>query len=406
MTKLSTRFKLGLSTSIPVAIFPVDGIIFVPDIGDGPSLSLASLKFNRAFFFKGHPNVMTDGCGRINETAMRMIQHHRGLKELPHAIQARIAGAKGLWLLDKSDQSDQPMIWCTQSQIKVQYADATLQSDPSLRILDLLRVNRTKYRSFLTTQPIVNLAHNGVGDHIISRLLQDALKSEIDRFLDMWSGGPDDRRLWLTVFQRGKLSSIRQQRHSNIHLRELIPSTKVSQEEETATNADPKDLLAITAPLTSPDPYSGYPWSAYERAADMLAAGFIPSQCAPLAETIRQILHTEREEILLKLRFPLDYSAEAWSIPGKKGLCLFLLPSLHHLRIDFWGFLQPGEIHFRPSEPLDQPDGSKVSGVSGPVVVRSSACTSISTWFYLMLAASRYGGIQLNCPQIAALLQL
>ena len=82
---------------------------------------------------------MTDGCGLINRSALRAIQRSRGLSEMPTAVQGRIAGAKGLWVLDPDDMERAPRIWIADSQVKIKYSDEDLAT-PDRRVFDLLRV--------------------------------------------------------------------------------------------------------------------------------------------------------------------------------------------------------------------------------------------------------------------------
>jgi hypothetical protein len=45
---------------------------------------------------------MNDGIGRISHSLLREVRDVMGLDFLPTAIQARIGGAKGLWMMDLS----------------------------------------------------------------------------------------------------------------------------------------------------------------------------------------------------------------------------------------------------------------------------------------------------------------
>lgn len=143
---------------------------------------------------------MTDGCGRINYAALRIIQLRRDMAQHPVAVQGRIAGSKGLWLVDPSDQSSEPKIWITNSQTKIKYTEEQL-ANPSNRVFDLLRVSQTKNGIALSHQPIINFAHNGVPAEVFQELLQEALDREVTAFIDMWDTR-DLTKLWDTVFRK------------------------------------------------------------------------------------------------------------------------------------------------------------------------------------------------------------
>jgi RNA-dependent RNA polymerase len=56
---------------------------------------------------------MTDGCGFLNCAALKAIQQEMGWETFPVHVQARIAGAKGLFLLhpEHLNSNEQPQIW-------------------------------------------------------------------------------------------------------------------------------------------------------------------------------------------------------------------------------------------------------------------------------------------------------
>ena len=62
--------------------------------------------------------IYTDGCGLINGAALSAIARQMGYEERPTAVQGRIGGAKGLWVLHPRQQSHTgvPKIWIRPSQ--------------------------------------------------------------------------------------------------------------------------------------------------------------------------------------------------------------------------------------------------------------------------------------------------
>lgn len=54
--------------------------------------------------------VMNDGAGRISPSLMRKVRDTLGLQSIPSTIQGRLGSAKGMWLVDTTDQSNQDWI--------------------------------------------------------------------------------------------------------------------------------------------------------------------------------------------------------------------------------------------------------------------------------------------------------
>ncbi|TFY58923.1 hypothetical protein EVG20_g7977, partial [Dentipellis fragilis] len=110
ISKWVTRFDLGFSTSIPVLQFAPANIFFIEDTNaphDGGKTPTEK--------------VMTDGCGFMNGAALIHIAQHLQLPTRPTAVQGRIAGAKGVWLLHPTDRlsTEPPRIWIRDSQNKI-----------------------------------------------------------------------------------------------------------------------------------------------------------------------------------------------------------------------------------------------------------------------------------------------
>ncbi|KAG8979723.1 hypothetical protein FRB94_010185 [Tulasnella sp. JGI-2019a] len=328
--KWRARFALGLSTSVPALIFQERNIFYVRDIVS-PSHDPASGKP------ESH-HVMTDGCGRINRTALRAIQKHRSLPQTPIAVQARIAGAKGLWILDPTDTSDEPKIWITDSQVKIKYTAKHLEDDPSKRILDLLRVNHTKSGCQLSTQPVLNFSHNGIPNEVFIDLFQDGLKDQVDAFIQEWQQ-EDSHTLWATVFSKSGLSQIRKTRGERGSLRAHFGPSSDSQDSADSDIADSDTLLDPYAAVSGPDPYSG--WASEplgEQIVYLLEAGFLPRNCPVLARALKMMMKSEVMKMIKPCRIPIKKSAEAFVVP------------------DFLGVLEAGEVYFRASQSCDLVD--------------------------------------------------
>ncbi|KIO27810.1 hypothetical protein M407DRAFT_232255, partial [Tulasnella calospora MUT 4182] len=327
ISKWSARFTLGLSTSQPVLLFDRINMHYIPDI--------ISLSHNPQAGSPASKHIMTDGCGRMNRAALRLIQIHKGLQSMPTAMQGRIAGAKGLWILDDNDQDDVPRIWSTASQVKIRYTDAELDEDPSRRIFDLLRIGQVKTPARLSAQPITNFAHNGVPCSVFSELLQESLKEMIDHLFEEWKSD-DAVSMWDLVFNKGGVGHIRKGRYARVFQRIFGNFRDTEETDESSWTSDvfgsPVDL---DAPSGGPDPHSGWPTELAEQITELFQVGFTPSKCAYLASLMKSYLKMEVKRMIQGCHIPVRRSAEAFAAPGT---------------LYFSGTLKPGEVFFRSSQ--------------------------------------------------------
>ncbi|KAG8899017.1 hypothetical protein FRC00_002046, partial [Tulasnella sp. 408] len=270
-------------------------------------------------------HVMNDGCGLINRAALRSIQERKGLQSFPTAVQGRIAGAKGLWILNPNDQEDRPHIWITTSQVKIRYTEKELDEDPSRRIFDLLRVAQVKEPVRLSTQPIVNFAHNGVPHTVFTELLQESLKSSIDHVLDEWES---DNAVAMSsmVFKEGGVGNIRKRRDDRFSERNF---GSFRDTEETEEGFWTSYGFVPSGDVSDPDPNSGWPTELAEQVVELFQAGFIPSKCSYLASLLKSYLKIVVKRITQGSHIPIKHSAEVFAAPGT---------------------LKPGEVFFRSSQ--------------------------------------------------------
>jgi hypothetical protein len=113
---------------------------------------------------------MADGCGFINSTAAIAIRTKLSLAYRPTAVQGRIKGAKGLFIIHPADTDPEPKIWICPSQDKMAYS----KSEPLDRahcILDLLTVSHHSEPIALSRQSILNPAHNVIPDDVLIEFL-------------------------------------------------------------------------------------------------------------------------------------------------------------------------------------------------------------------------------------------
>jgi len=122
---------------------------------------------------------MTDGCGYINTAALTQIARYMCYESAPTAIQARIDGAKGLWLRHPTDTSNEPKIWIRDSQNKIKNP----KFDRAHRILELCGPSRATTNVALTQQSILNIVENGVPHDVVVKLFHEGLTDEITPLL-------------------------------------------------------------------------------------------------------------------------------------------------------------------------------------------------------------------------------
>ncbi|KAG8896545.1 hypothetical protein FRC00_005752 [Tulasnella sp. 408] len=277
-------------------------------------------------------HVMNDGCGLINRAALRMVQRQKDLQSMPTALQGRIAGAKGLWILNPHDRGNRPKIWLTKSQVKIAYAPEELEEDPSRRIFDLLRVSQVKEPVRLPMHPIINFAHNGIPHTVFSELLQESLKSTIDEVLEDWESD-DAVAIWSMVFNRSGVGNIRKRRYDRFSERMFGNFRDTEEKEENLWTSEGFTSFGDINNLvdSGPDPNSGWPSKLAEQIIELLEAGFTPSKSTHLAALMKSYLKMEVKWITREYRIPLKRSAEVFAAP------------------DFSRTLKPGEVFFRSS---------------------------------------------------------
>ena len=253
------------------------------------------------------------------------------------AVQTRIAGAKGMWILHPDPEhhklSDPPKIWIRKSQLKMKYDPDLKKWDRSQRVLDLVRFTRLSIPSSLNAQTIVNLSHNGVPDQVFEKMMKDNLDEVINPLLD-WEGPGANVRLAKAVERTGRCMGSRLIRRAGADAR--LFNYKI--EDDGDDEEDDDDELAAddiangvkwekraNGELVERDDISGAPLSLYESTRQMLLAGFSPLHQPVLRQKIESmvklIIKTHQE----KYHIPVKRSVEAFIVPGEATVanCLF-----------------------------------------------------------------------------------
>ncbi|KAI0005558.1 RNA dependent RNA polymerase-domain-containing protein [Russula compacta] len=331
MSKWSTRFELGLSKTVPIIQFEPGNINFILDETPHDEREGVSSE------------VLTDGCGFINGAALTLIARRLGLPSRPTAVQGRVAGAKGLWILHCNDrsQTEPPRIWIRKSQKKVNLT--SLEESRAHVIFDLVaQSTRIVTPGHLNRQTIINLAENGVDSQVLQDLLHEGL-NHMFTSLTQWNGPGAMPLLWSTVNNLGGVTRTHLQRvaHGIARAIGLANRFEVDLEDEDDDD-DPEDERSSgddDKPL-------------YQAVLELIQAGFNPQSSPFLYEKMQWVVTMAMERYLKKYRFEVRQSAEAFIVP------------------DPFGVLEEGEIHFRSSQELGDPlTETNVYSVRGPVLV-------------------------------------
>ncbi|KAF8761361.1 RNA-dependent RNA polymerase [Rhizoctonia solani] len=251
INKWATRFALGFSTSHPGLIFlPEDIHLLHDEYTTGKSKSTAATH-----------EILTDGCGFLNYTALKVIEQKMAWGRFPTCIQARIAGSKGLFMLHPRhrDLSEQPQIW-------------------------------------ISYEMIMSLSENGVREELLVKMLRDTI-------------GEEARSLEPSLRPHG----------SEV----LYDSIYTTQRSHGLLDFDDEDGeeegTALAKWDAGPDPFSGQPASAQEQVLGWLQAGFLPTDKFVM-EKLVYLQKKTMEGLVKKYRIVVPHSVRAFIVPDPLGV--------------------------------------------------------------------------------------
>lgn len=343
ITKWVTRFSLSFSTSIPAVEFDEENMFLIEDE--------YATGWDRSSGSPPAEQIMTDGCGFINRTALTQIAKRFKLAHgMPTAIQGRIAGAKGMWMLHPYDDDDAPRIWIRASQNKIKLP----RLERWHRILDLLKFAQPPTASGfdLSEQAVLNLAHNGVPDSAFETLTADGLRARTEPFLN-WDLHP--AALWKAVSDIGNVTGSRRVRGSQVFHRLVSAYRQTGADADVLGGVEDAEVdEQLEAMTMGRDPYSGAPRAMHEVACELIQAGFRPQTNDALRDKLEKILEMTCQAAVEEYRVP---------VPDSRGMNAFVVP-------DPLGVLKEGEIFYKASESfLDPQTSTLVSYIEGEVIV-------------------------------------
>jgi hypothetical protein len=136
--------------------------------------------------------VMNDGCARISRPAARAIAEMLCIDGItPSAFQGRIAGAKGLWMIDPSENPSHVVgdrgywIEITEQQLKFEgHAIDLYQPDDDRVTLEINSWSKEPKAASLSFQLLPILECQGVPRDIIEKHMREGLESQVSDLME------------------------------------------------------------------------------------------------------------------------------------------------------------------------------------------------------------------------------
>ncbi|KAF8320916.1 hypothetical protein DL93DRAFT_2224612 [Clavulina sp. PMI_390] len=363
ISKWSARFSLGFSRSIPACRFDPRNILEMQDIRNGAGL---------------HDwEVMTDGCGFMNREVALQVQRMLDLKHLPTAIQARVGGVKGMFMLHPSlaeNALSQPRLWCRSSQIKIRHGQHFfVTSSHSQLTLDLLRCAHPKMPANLSRELISCLDNGGVTADLFEQILIETLEQKFTQ-LATWDGKDARVRLWHAVFDLEHVLQGRLRRETAGASRawgygEALDITEL----EFSFDSDDEDETEEMSVSGDPEQTSGLPAGLAEQVLHFLMQGFHPNEAPILKEKLDKLILRIVQEYVKKYRLVLERSVEAFALPDPLGV------------------LEPGQVYFRGTTSWQNRDGSWSDTLLGDVLATRHPCK---------VASDVQKFVAVDCPEL------
>ena len=276
----------------------------------------------------------------MNGAALMKIGKRMGFSAPPTAVQGRIMGSKGVWLLHPTDRAPdaEPKIWIRPSQMKIHLVRSTSFGPDSLRLLhrahrifDFIMPSRSAVPSRLSRLTILNLHHNGVPKDIFVNLMKTGLEAEVEA-LTRWEGVSAMSLLWHAVNKSSGVSTQRLRR-SAAGIQRALGLTRRPDEnsdDEDEPPAPSRSSRAVSewnaADENSETPeeqrhgtggIDGPPETLAESILERIQAGFSPLKDFYLYEDLRKLVKLVLESYIEGYHIVIPDSADAFIVPGE-----------------------------------------------------------------------------------------
>ncbi|KAL9037231.1 MAG: hypothetical protein Q9180_003838 [Flavoplaca navasiana] len=188
--KLFNRIGLGVSQTKPAIVFSPLQIVRSDDArADTPAVRRLQHERSREKKASKKPGgskspVMNDGCARISKAAAKAITEALHLDYTPSIFQGRIAGAKGVWMIDSLGECigcPKGDIWIeiTDSQQKFESDRDNLYPDPERVTFEVLEYSKPLTEANLNFQLMTILAACNVPSQVFCDLLEADLTTRV-----------------------------------------------------------------------------------------------------------------------------------------------------------------------------------------------------------------------------------
>ena len=270
----------------------------------------------------------------MNGAALMKIGSWMGFGAPPTAVQGRILGSKGVWLLHPTDRAPdaEPKIWIRPSQTKIHLVDPATFGPRALerlhrahRVFDLVNPSRSTVPARLSRLTIVNLRHNGVPTGVLVDLMERGLREEVAA-LTQWRGAGAMPLLWNAVnkasavsFQRLRRSAAGIQRALGLTRRRNEDDSDDDDGLESVPGAAPVDPDAPEEERTvsQGDGVDVPPAAMAEAIIERIQAGFTPLKDFYLYEDLKSLLKQVMKSYIKEYHIIVPESAEAFIVPGE-----------------------------------------------------------------------------------------
>ncbi|KAG8719689.1 hypothetical protein FRC09_010775 [Ceratobasidium sp. 395] len=343
--KWASRFALGFSTTLVGLTFSQDNIYFIDDVY-APGANQKNAEAHQ---------IMTDGCGFLNWAALRAIQKKMNWEVFPVHVQARIAGAKGLFVLhpERHDPEEQPKIWIRSSQNKVKLQQNNAWS-PFHYVLDVCAGPFLQQPSSITYEMILCLSAGGVPDSLLIELLRKSIQ-DIASEHEPSDHAHGSQVLWDSIYNAHRVLQNRLRQVTSPEQQRSNGFVSYTEDGEITP-----EEIATSKWDVWPDPSSGTPASTQEQVLGWLQSGFNPTD----PWVMEKLIYLQDKLVTAavnKFRITIPKSLRAHIIPDPIGV------------------LAEGEIFFASGQTsLEDSSGFKAHCITGPVIV--TAVESYRLW--------------------------
>ncbi|TGO10654.1 hypothetical protein BTUL_0129g00380 [Botrytis tulipae] len=249
--------------------------------------------------------VMTDGAGRMSLALARKIVLKLELSYIPSAFQGRFGEAKGLWIVDRTQDLESDWIELYGEQCKWKRGKKGSQDfdHPSHRTFEVVGHSAPLKTADLNTQLLPILMHQATNPKKMENAIVGALKEGLNQSLEELRSAlnsPQELRCWNRLTNSGL-----QDRVKNGTLQWL----------------------------------GGLPAKNEDKLSVLLDAGFDPRRLQFVMDLVKKAFDMKCAELKERLNITVAKSTKVYMVP------------------DFWGVLEPKEIHLDFSSFVDNETG-------------------------------------------------